>query len=223
MRLLLVEDSVVIAEGLKRILSEQGFAVDMFHSGEQASHAIQTQQFDLLLLDLGLPDCDGLQLLRHLRQTKKNIPVLVISARASLDERILGLNEGADDYLCKPFEPKEVIARVHALLRRAESRVSHIIEHGHLTFNIASKKITFYGNDMLLHRREVSVLECLLSNVERVVSKPQIVQHISSFDDELSETAIETYISRLRKKFMPDLNIRTVRGLGYMLEKPTSD
>ncbi|QXO17017.1 response regulator transcription factor [Vibrio ostreae] len=223
MRILIVEDSVVIAEGLKKILSEQGFAVDMFHSGEQASHAIQTQQFDLLLLDLGLPDCDGLHILRNLRQTKRNLPILIISARAALKERILGLNEGADDYLCKPFEAEEVVARVHALLRRAASRVNNVIEHGQLTFNIVSKKVTFYGTDVLLHRRESSVLECLLSNVERVVSKPQIVQHISSFDDELSETAIETYISRLRKKFMPDLNIRTVRGLGYMLGKPTND
>ncbi len=223
MRILIVEDSVVIAEGLKKILSEQGFAVDMFHSGEQAFHVIQTQQYDLLVLDLGLPDCDGLQLLRNLRKTKRNLPVLIVSARAALDERILGLNEGADDYLCKPFEPDEVIARVHALLRRATSLTTNLIEHGQLTFNITSKKVTFYGIDVILHRREISVLECLLMNVERVVSKTQIVQHISSFDDELSETAIETYISRLRKKFMPDLNICTVRGLGYMLGKPTRD
>ncbi|MBV7261049.1 response regulator transcription factor [Photobacterium sp. WH77] len=223
MRILIVEDSVVIAEGLHNLLVEQGFVVDVFHSGEQASHVILTQKFDLLLLDLGLPDCEGLQILRSLRQKKSNLPVLIISARAALDERILGLNEGADDYLCKPFEPEEVVARVHALLRRASSRVSNIIEHGALTFDVINKAVTFYGNEVVLHRREVSVLECLLSNVERVVSKPKIVQRISSFDEELSETAIETYISRLRKKFSPDLNIRTVRGLGYMLEKPSRD
>ncbi|MDO6580199.1 response regulator transcription factor [Photobacterium sp. 2_MG-2023] len=223
MRILIVEDSVVIAEGLHNLLVEQGFVVDVFHSGEQASHVILTQKFDLLLLDLGLPDCEGLQILRSLRQKKSNLPVLIISARAALDERILGLNEGADDYLCKPFEPEEVVARVHALLRRASSRVSNTIEHGALTFDVINKAVTFYGNEVVLHRREVSVLECLLSNVERVVSKPKIVQRISSFDEELSETAIETYISRLRKKFSPDLNIRTVRGLGYMLEKPSRD
>ncbi|MBD8514137.1 response regulator transcription factor [Photobacterium sp. CAU 1568] len=223
MRILIVEDSVVIAEGLHNLLVEQGFVVDVFHSGEQASHVILTQKFDLLLLDLGLPDCEGLQILRSLRQKKSNLPVLIISARAALEERILGLNEGADDYLCKPFEPEEVVARVHALLRRASSRVSNIIEHGALTFDVINKAVTFYGNEVVLHRREVSVLECLLSNVERVVSKPKIVQRISSFDEELSETAIETYISRLRKKFSPDLNIRTVRGLGYMLEKPSRD
>ena len=223
MRILIVEDSVIIAEGLKNILLEQGFAVDSFHSGEQASHVIQTQQFDLLLLDLGLPDCDGLQVLRTLRQKKSDLPVLIISARAGLDERILGLNEGADDYLCKPFEPEEVVARVHALLRRSSSRASNLIEHGQLSLNVTCKTVTFYGQDVVLHRREVSVLECLLANVDRVVSKPQIVQHISSFDEELSETAIETYVSRLRKKFAPDLNIRTVRGLGYMLGKSTSD
>ncbi|WP_104400625.1 response regulator transcription factor [Vibrio penaeicida] len=223
MRILIIEDSVVIAEGLQKILSEQGFAVDIFDSGEQASHVIHTQQFDLLLLDLGLPDCDGMQIIRSLRQKKSDLPVLIISARAELDERILGLNEGAGDYLCKPFEPEEVIARVHALLRRASSRVSNVIEHGELTFYVTNKSVTFYGKDVILHRREVSVLECLLSNVERVVSKSQIVQHISSLDEELSETATETYVSRLRKKFAPDLNIRTVRGLGYMLGKPFSD
>lgn len=223
MRILIVEDSVVIAEGLQKILLEQGFAVDVLHSGEQASHVIHTQQFDLLLLDLGLPDCDGLRILRTIRQKKSDLPILIISARASLNERILGLNEGADDYLCKPFEPEEVVARVHALLRRASSRASNLIEHGQLSFDVPNKKVTFYGQDVVLHRREISVLECLLGNVERVVSKPQIVQHISSFDEELSETAIETYVSRLRKKFSPDLNIRTVRGLGYMLGKPSSD
>ncbi|NOI15009.1 response regulator transcription factor [Vibrio hepatarius] len=223
MRILILEDNQVIAQGLQKTLSNHGFAVDIFHLAEDAIHAIQTQQFDLLLLDLGLPDCDGLQVLRSLRQKNSAIPVLIISARDQLSERILGLNEGADDYLCKPFETDEVIARVHALLRRSTARASNAIEYGTLRFDAVSRSVTFKGEEVVLHRREISVLECLLSNPDRVVSKGQIVQHISSFNEELSESAIETYISRLRKKFAPELNIRTVRGLGYMLGKAQCD
>ncbi|MBW3694497.1 response regulator transcription factor [Vibrio sp. T187] len=219
MRILIVEDNQVIAQGLQQILSEQGFAADVIHQGEAAQFALKSQHFDLLILDLGLPDCDGLQILKTLRQQSHSIPVLIVSARDKLDQRILGLNEGADDYLCKPFELDEVIARVHALLRRSASRVVNQIEHGALILDVGSRTVTFHGEDVVLNRRELNVLECLLSNVERVVSKQQIVQKIASFDDELSDNAIETYVSRLRKKFVPDLHIRTVRGLGYMLEK----
>lgn len=219
MRILIVEDNQVIAQGLQQILSEQGFAADVIHQGGAAQFALKSQHFDLLILDLGLPDCDGLQILKTLRQQSHSIPVLIVSARDKLDQRILGLNEGADDYLCKPFELDEVIARVHALLRRSASRVVNQIEHGALILDVGSRTVTFHGEDVVLNRRELNVLECLLSNVERVVSKQQIVQKIASFDDELSDNAIETYVSRLRKKFVPDLHIRTVRGLGYMLEK----
>lgn len=219
MRILIVEDNQVIAQGLQQILSEQGFAADVIHQGEAAQFALKSQHFDLLILDLGLPDCDGLQILKTLRQQSHSIPVLIVSARDKLDQRILGLNEGADDYLCKPFELDEVIARVHALLRRSASRVVNQIEHGALILDVGSRTVTFHGEDVILNRRELNVLECLFSNVERVVSKQQIVQKIASFDDELSDNAIETYVSRLRKKFVPDLHIRTVRGLGYMLEK----
>lgn len=217
MRILILEDNLVIAEGLCSILLAQGFAVDAFQTGEEALYALQTQPYDLLILDLGLPDYDGIALLRSLRKNNYALPVLIISARDQLEERVLGLNEGADDYLCKPFEAKEVLARVHALLRRAAARISHTIEHGPLILDVSARAVSFHGQDVHLHRREVSVLEHLLANTGRIVSKGQIVQHISSFDDELTESAIETYISRLRKKFSPDLNIRTVRGLGYLL------
>lgn len=219
MRILILEDNQIIAMGLEKTLSEHGFAVDVFHSVEDANHAIQTQSFDLLLLDLGLPDGDGLHVLRALRQQNSVMPVLIITARDQLSERIKGLNDGADDYLCKPFELDEVVARVHALLRRSNARTSNTIEHGALSFDVSNRTVKYQGEDIYLHRREISVLECLLTNVERVVSKGKIVQHISSFDEELSESAIETYVSRLRKRFSSQLNIRTVRGLGYMLEK----
>lgn len=219
MRILIVEDNEVIAQGLQQILSEQGFATDVLSQGQEALFALKTQNFDLLILDLGLPDCDGIQILKELRQRSQVIPVLIVSARDKLDQRILGLNEGADDYLCKPFELDEVIARVHALLRRSALRAVNEIIHGEIKLDVVSRTVKFYGEEVVLNRRELNVLECLLGNLERVVSKQQIVQHIASFDDELSDNAIETYVSRLRKKFTPDLNIRTVRGLGYMLGK----
>ena len=217
MRVLILEDNQTIAKGLEKAISKQGFAVDVCHSCVDPSHILDIQPIDLLLLDLGLPDRDGLQFLRHLRQHKYRFPVLIISARDQLNDRILGLNEGADDYLCKPFEIDEVIARIHALLRRSSERVTNELNHGVISLDVTSRVVRVNNEEVLLHKREISVLECLLSNVERVVSKAQIVQHISSFDEELSESAIETYISRLRKKFTPHLNIRTVRGLGYMV------
>ncbi|MFS1460233.1 response regulator [Vibrio lentus] len=217
MRVLILEDNQTIAKGLEQTLSKQGFAVDVCHSCLDAGHILDIQPIDLLLLDLGLPDRDGLQFLRQLRQHKYHFPVLIISARDQLNDRILGLNEGADDYLCKPFEIDEVIARIHALLRRSSERVTNELNHGVISLDVTSKVVRVNNEEVVLHKREISVLECLLSNVERVVSKAQIVQHISSFDEELSESAIETYISRLRKKFTPHLNIRTVRGLGYMV------
>jgi len=217
MRVLILEDNQTIAKGLEQTLSKQGFVVDVCHSCIDAAHILEIQPIDLLLLDLGLPDRDGLQFLRQVRQQKHRFPVLIVSARDQLDDRILGLNEGADDYLCKPFEIEEVVARVHALLRRSSERITNELKHGVISLDMTSKIVRINDEEIVLHKREISVLECLLSNVERVVSKAQIVQHISTFEEDLSESAIETYISRLRKKFSPHLNIRTVRGLGYMV------
>jgi len=218
MRLLIVEDSETLAKGLKTTLKTAGFAVDIAHDGALGLNLLKVQQYDLLILDLGLPKIDGMDLLRHLRLTNKTIPVLIISARDELDQRIKGLDLGADDYLCKPFILKEVTARVRALLRRSHHTLDTVINQGRLSLNTHTRSLKLDNRSIELHRRELSVLEYLLTHTDRVVSKEQIAEHICSFDDDINPVAIETYVSRLRKKLDGALKLKTVRGLGYFLE-----
>jgi len=218
MRVLILEDNQVLAEGLKQAMTSAGFAVDMLHDGKQGSQILQYQEYDLLLLDLGLPGIDGIDLLRQLRSANNQLPVLIISARDQLDQRIEGLELGADDYICKPFEPDEVIARARALIRRTSQRADSVLRYGDLSFNSSQRKLFRNNQPVELHRRELSVLEYLLSNADRVISKDQIADHISSFDEDINPIAIETYISRLRKKLGKQFRLKTVRGLGYLLE-----
>lgn len=217
MRLLIVEDNETLTNGLKTTLKAAGFAVDIAHDGALGLNLLKIQQYDLLILDLGLPKIDGMDLLRHLRNTNKTIPVLIISARDELDQRIEGLDVGADDYLCKPFILKEVTARVRALLRRSNQTVETVINQGRLSLNTHTRSLKLDDKPIELHRRELSVLEYLLTHTDRVVSKEQIAEHISSFDDDINPVAIETYVSRLRKKLDGALKLKTVRGLGYFL------
>lgn len=218
MRLLVLEDNLTLAAGLKSSLSKAGYAVDVLHDGKQGLALLQCQEYDLLLLDLGLPSIDGIALLKQLRQQHNPIPVLIISARDQLDQRIQGLDSGADDYICKPFVLDEVSARVRALLRRGKDQTQAIIQHGELALDTHLRKLSLKGEVLELHRREFSVLEYLLLNSGRVISKEQIAEHIGSFDDDINPAAIETYISRLRKKLPNSLKLKTVRGLGYLLE-----
>ena len=218
MRLLIIEDNETLANGLKTTLKTAGFAVDIIDDGAQGLSLLKVQQYDLLLLDLGLPSMDGIDLLRQFRHTNKSLPVLIISARDELDQRIEGLDVGADDYLCKPFILKEVTARVRALLRRSNQMIESKIEHGKLVLDTHKRSLEIDGLPLELHRRELSVLEYLLTHTDRVVSKEQIAEHISSFEDDINPIAIETYISRLRKKLDKHFNLKTVRGLGYYLE-----
>ncbi len=218
MRILILEDNLTLANGLKSALEQAGYAVDLLHDGQQGANLLKFQVYDLLLLDLGLPSIDGIDLLRQLRRANNALPVLIISARDQLDHRIEGLDVGADDYICKPFELDEVVARTRALLRRSTQKAEPVIQHGRLEFATVNRQLTVDGNDIELHRRELSVLEYILTHPGRVISKEQIAEHISSFDDDINPVAIETYISRLRKKLGEDLNLKTVRGLGYLLE-----
>ncbi len=215
---MILEDNLTLANGLKSALEQAGYAVDLLHDGQQGANLLKCQAYDLLLLDLGLPSIDGIDLLRQLRRTNNTLPVLIISARDQLDHRIEGLDVGADDYICKPFELDEVVARTRALLRRSTQQAEPIIHHGRLAFATVNRHLTLNGSDVELHRRELSVLEYILTHPGRVISKEQIAEHISSFDDDINPVAIETYISRLRKKLGEDLNLKTVRGLGYLLE-----
>ena len=217
MRILILEDNPTLAQGLYDKLVGIGYAVDLFHDGEDGNSVLKYQQYDLLILDLGLPNIDGMDILKNLRNQQNKIPVLIISARDKLDQKILGLESGADDYLCKPFDLDEVVARVSALLRRSLQDGQSFIKLNSLEFDSSKRTLVRDGKRIELSHRELSVFEYLLSNANTVVSKSNIVDHIASFDDDMTSTAIETYISRLRKKLGNDVSLKTVRGLGYIL------
>lgn len=217
MKVLLIEDNETLADGLSHKLKEVGFVIDLFYNGEDGLYALQTSSYDLLILDLGLPGIDGIEIIKKLRKSYENLPILVISARDKLDQRIYGLDIGADDYLCKPFELDEVIARAHALLRRTKNLISNKIIYNDLEYDVKGRTLTQNGKTIELNKRELSIFEYLLQNLRVILSKENIVEHITSIDDEFNPTAIEIYISRLRKKLGSSINLKTVRGLGYIL------
>ncbi|WP_321314237.1 response regulator transcription factor [Halarcobacter sp.] len=217
MKLLILEDNETLADGIYKKLKEIGFIADVFYEGEEGLFALETSTYDLLILDLGLPGIDGIDIIKKLRSSQKNLPILVISARDRLDQRILGLDTGADDYICKPFELDEVVARVQALLRRSNNQTSNIIKYNDLEFNSQTLALTRDEEKIELSKRELTIFEYLLQNLNAIVSKENIVEHITSIDDEFNPTAVETYVSRLRKKLGDSINLKTVRGLGYMM------
>ena len=219
MRLLLVEDNADLADGLLRALRRQGYAVDWVADGIEADEILARQYYDLVVLDLGLPGIDGLDVLRRLRRRRARAPVLILTARGDLTERITGLDLGADDYLTKPFDLGEFEARIRVLLRRNQRDRAPHIKHGALVFDTVGRRVSVNGRPLEMPRRELCVLEILLSRVGQVVSKEQIAEQLFSYDDDTSLSAIEIYIHRLRKKLAPaGVSIRTVRGLGYLLE-----
>ncbi len=219
MRILVVEDSVSLGESLVMALKAMDHSVDHVADGSIASSVLKTEQFDLVTLDLNLPGMDGLDILKNLRASNRETPVLILTMRDSLDERVRGLDLGADDYMTKPFDIAEFEARIRCLLRRKEGMLTNMIEFGPLIFNTTDRTAVLDNLTVELTRRERSLLEILLSRAGRVIPKDSILEQLCSFDDDMSASAIETYIHRLRKKIShPDLSIRTVRGLGYMLE-----
>jgi DNA-binding response OmpR family regulator len=217
MKILLIEDNETLANGIYKKLIEIGYVVDVFNDGECGLFSLETSNYDLLILDLGLPVIDGIDIIKRLRLLQQNIPILVISARDKLDQRILGLSTGADDYLCKPFDLDEVIARVQALLRRSKNQISNIITYNNLLFNTQTHILTKESELIELSKRELKIFEYLLQNQNAIVSKDNIVDHITTIEDDFNPTAVETYISRLRKKLGNSINIKTVRGLGYIM------
>jgi len=220
MRILIVEDDATLGSGLGRILQSEGYAVDLMARGEQAVQAAQRERFDLVILDVGLPDIDGFEVLRRLRGGAQRMPVLVLTARDTVDDRVHGLDLGADDYLAKPFAMPELAARVRALIRRSQAQSGPRIVHGPLALDTVARRAFLDEAPLDLAAREWAVLEVLLARVERVVSKESIIQAVASWGDELSANAIEVYVSRLRAKLEPaGIRIRTVRGFGYMLEE----
>lgn len=218
MRLLLVEDDPMIGEIVMETLSAEGFAVDWLSDGAGADTALLGQSYDLLLLDLGLPGKDGLDVLRSLRARKQRMPVLIATARDAVEQRIAGLDAGADDYIVKPYDIDELLARIRAHLRRASGRAEPVYEHGNVTINPATKEVTVDGAPVLLSAREWSVLLPLLARPGLILSRAQLEEKLFSWRDEVNSNAIEVYIHGLRKKLGPGL-IRNVRGVGYLVPK----
>ena len=220
MRILIAEDDPVLADGLTRSLRQADFAVDCTLDGEQADHAVTTQNYDLVILDLGLPRLDGLEVLRRMRRRGSAVPVLVLTARDALADRVKGLDLGADDYLTKPFDLPELEARVRALIRRGQSGGGSLLTHGRLTLDTSGRRAMLADVPLELSARELGVLEILMLRSGRVVNKEQLAEQLYGWDDEVGSNAIEVCMHRLRKKLDPaGVVIRTVRGLGYLLEK----
>ena len=219
-RILIVEDDATLASGIARILEGEGHAVDVVSKGEQAVQGARQERFDVVILDVGLPGIDGFEVLRRMRAAGDRTPVLVLTARDALDDRIHGLDLGADDYMAKPFAMPELAARVRALVRRSQAQTGPKIVHGPLVLDTLARRAQLNGEPLDLAAREWAVLEVLLARVEKIVSKESIIQAVASWGEELTPNAIEVYVSRLRAKLEPaGVRIRTVRGFGYMLEE----
>jgi two-component system OmpR family response regulator len=218
MRLLLVEDDTMIGESVLDLLRADGYAVDWVRDGELADAALRTQDYDLLLLDLGLPQRDGLQVLRDLRARRQRMPVLIATARDAIKQRVAGLDAGADDYLLKPYDLEELLARIRALLRRAAGRAEPIYEHKGVSINPVTREVSAQGQPVTLSAREWAVLEPLLARPGLVLSRSQLEEKLYGWKDEISSNAVEVYIHGLRKKLGADL-IHNVRGVGYMVPK----
>ena len=220
MRILIVEDDPVLADGLTRSLRQSDFAVDCAHDGEHADHVLSAQNYDLVILDLGLPKLGGFEVLRRLRRRGAGVPVLVLTARDALPDRVKGLDLGADDYMTKPFDLPELEARVRALIRRGQTGGSALLTHGPLTLDTSGRRATLNGAPLELTARELGVLEVLMMRSGRVVNKEQLAEQLYGWDEEVGANAIEVYVHRLRKKVEPaGVAIRTIRGLGYLLDK----
>jgi two-component system response regulator TctD len=221
MRILLVEDTPDLAEAIIERLHADGHAVDWLTDGEQASKLLSYQQYSLIILDLGLPKLDGMGVLKQLRQRKDKTPVLILTARSGIEDRVDALDLGADDYLVKPVDLRELSARCRALIRRNTGEAASLVNYGNLSFDRAAAKVSIDGTLLDLPRRELSILDLLLSHQGRTLSKGQIADQLCSLDesnDMPSDNAIELYIARLRKKLSASsVNIKTLRGIGYMI------
>ncbi|WP_119353461.1 response regulator transcription factor [Azohydromonas sediminis] len=219
MRILLVEDDPALSLGVGRAFGREGWSVDVLHDGRLALAAGDVGVYDVAVLDLGLPGCDGMDVLRHWRARGARVPVLLLTARDELGDRVEGLNAGADDYLVKPFDVAELVARVRALKRRADGRLSERLTLGELELDLTQRELRWRGQRVHMSPRELALTELLMHKAGRVVPKETIVATLSSWEADFSENSVEVYVHRLRKRFA-DLGvvIKTVRGFGYVLE-----
>jgi two-component system OmpR family response regulator len=220
MRILVVEDDEVLSDSLTRAMVGAGYAADHVENGELALGMLRDGCYDLAILDLSLPGMDGLMILRQLRAAKRSLPVIILTARDSVNDRVLGLDLGADDYLTKPFSLAELEARVRALLRRGQGGGAALLTCGSLEFDSVGRRVTVNGEPVELSARELAVLETLLFRLGKVVSKDKLIESLCAWGEEVTTNAIEVYMHRLRKKLEPGgVAIRTVRGLGYLMDK----
>jgi len=219
MHILLVEDDAVLSNGLSNALQQSGYTLSTSSTGSHALQLLDIEIFDLIILDLGLPDMNGIEILRRVRRKKLTLPVLILTARDEVNDRIEGITQGADDYLTKPFDLGELEARIHALIRRCYAGFSEKIQVGQLSLNTQNHEITANGQAINLSAREIALLEILILQAGKVVCKDHISQRLASDGDALADNAIEVAVHRLRKRLEPhQAVIRTVRGLGYLLE-----
>jgi DNA-binding response OmpR family regulator len=218
MKLLLVEDDALLGDGVRAGLKQAGFAVDWVQDGLAAKVALDSEDYDLLVLDLGLPKLSGMELLKSVRAKRASLPVLILTARDTVADRVAGLNAGADDYLVKPFDLDELIARLNALLRRSAGQVELTLQHGAIELTPASHQVRLAGKDVSMSAREFSLLHTLLLHTGRVHSREQLEQTLYGWGEEVESNAVEVHVHHLRKKLGSDL-IRTLRGVGYVIDK----
>ncbi|MDO5053797.1 MAG: response regulator [Pasteurella oralis] len=218
MRILLIEDDTLIGNGIQTGLTKSGFTVDWFKDGKTGLEAVKSAPYDAVVLDLTLPKMDGLDILQIWRREKYDVPVLILTARDTLDERITGLQRGADDYLCKPFALAEVVVRLQALIRRRYGQTNPVIEHSLVKFDPNQRKVFLKNEEISLTTREYKLLELFMLNKERVLARTLIEEKLYTWDDEVSSNALEVHIYNLRQKLGKQF-IRTVHGVGYALGK----
>jgi len=224
MRILIAEDDPNLAESVQRALRKSGYAVDWASNGGEADAALGTQEFDLLILDISLPKLSGFEVLKRLRERDSRMPVLILTALDSLDDRVRGLDAGADDYLAKPFQFAELEARARALIRRGMSGAPTRVKHGRLCYDQVGRVAELCGVRLDLSARELALLELFLQRPGQLVRKEQLMHHVCEWGEEVSSNAIEVYVHRLRKKLSPGgVRISTVRGVGYCLETPVEE
>jgi two-component system response regulator QseB len=218
MRLLLVEDDEPLGDALRAGLSQEGYTVDWLRDGESASVALRTEPYELVVLDLGLPRKSGIDVLKQLRDRGDSVPVLILTARDTVSDRVQGLDAGADDYLIKPFDLDELCARLRALLRRRGGRATAEIRHGEIVLDPAAHSVTRAGKPVELSPREFAVLQMLLENRGRALSRQRLEESLYSWESDVESNAVEVYVHHLRKKLGAEL-IRTIRGVGYIVDK----
>lgn len=218
MRITLVEDNVSLAKGIAYRLEDVGHAVDVLHDGNAARDFLKSDKSDLIILDINLPGADGLSLLRELRERDDMRPIILLTARAETDDRVVGLDAGADDYLIKPFDMAELAARVRALLRRRDIPQRQVRDVGKLSYDVTARQLFVDDNEIDVPRREMSIFECLMLADGRLVSKEILLEHAYGTGADVEDSVVEVYISRLRRRLKPfDIRIKAQRGLGYQL------